>query len=691
VKVFDSVYCFLASLKLAVLSLGTLAAVLSYATFFESWHGHEAAQEWIYRSPGFALLLAFLGANILCAALIRYPWKPRQTGFVITHAGLLVVLGGSLYSVRTADEGQVGMLEGQTMTQLVRRDDAVIRVRKLDPHTGEADVDFKEILLPFQPGHFEWGEGRPRPHGVLGSLFHLVTFGTFEDRKPTELLTQSGDPFRLKVKRFLPASVPAVAHESDPSGTPMSRIRLRFKAPGMPVANEPLHGEDQWFNLDRTVLRRVKDLGPARIAFLYADKPEFVGAFLHPPASDSKDGVARFQYRDGAGKPRSFDWTLDGQAGKSVALPDSDLKVTLTEIGYYPAGRSSIGRMVGEAAIPVAKFTVAKGAKDGVVHAGWDSLPMLPTTATPEEKLVDVFYFRPPVLDSKSGGRFGLIEVLAAPDGTLYYRVFGRGEKELGRLRASGTVTKGEEITAFGGNANTPMTISFRVDDYLPSGVEKDVCEPIELPKGKKDEGIQACLCEMTVDGETREFWVRRSATLDERWEQVAFPGSVYSVSYDVDRKALNFQLKLVDFDRLFDPGTEQPSRFQSKVLLTDEAQDLKDKSITISMNAPLTHRGYTFYQASYQPEVDPRTNERTGQFVSILQVATNPGRPIIYFGCALVVLGAFVQFYMRAGIFTDGGKRERARAEAKARRRAGENGDSTTTVTDVTESEETL
>ena len=28
-----------------------------------------------------------------------------------------------------------------------------------------------------------------------------------------------------------------------------------------------------------------------------------------------------------------------------------------------------------------------------------------------------------------------------------------------------------------------------------------------------------------------------------------------------------------------------------------------------------------------------------------------------------MVVLGAFVQFYMRAGVFTDGGKRERERA----------------------------
>ena len=32
--------------------------------------------------------------------------------------------------------------------------------------------------------------------------------------------------------------------------------------------------------------------------------------------------------------------------------------------------------------------------------------------------------------------------------------------------------------------------------------------------------------------------------------------------------------------------------------------------------------------------------------------------------------LGAFIQFYMRAGVFTDGGKIERERAAAKLRKR---------------------
>ena len=150
----DLIYRFLASLKLAVISIATLAVTLAYATVFESKYGGGAAQEWIYRSPGFAILLAFLGMNILCAALIRYPWKRRQTGFVVTHAGLLILLAGSFYSVRTADEGQVGMLEGDVKGELVRMDYPVIRIGEVDPHTRE---HVGELDLPFRPGPLNGG------------------------------------------------------------------------------------------------------------------------------------------------------------------------------------------------------------------------------------------------------------------------------------------------------------------------------------------------------------------------------------------------------------------------------------------------------------------------------------------------------------------------------------------------------
>jgi hypothetical protein len=64
-----------------------------------------------------------------------------------------------------------------------------------------------------------------------------------------------------------------------------------------------------------------------------------------------------------------------------------------------------------------------------------------------------------------------------------------------------------------------------------------------------------------------------------------------------------------------------------------------------------------------YSALQDPHTGQRTGQFQSVFQVGVDPGRPVKYAGCIILVLGIFTQFYMRAGVFTDGGKKERERA----------------------------
>jgi cytochrome c biogenesis protein ResB len=283
---------------------------------------------------------------------------------------------------------------------------------------------------------------------------------------------------------------------------------------------------------------------------------------------------------------------------------------------------------------------------------------------------------------------------MGTPDGSLYYRVFGRGEQGLGEVRSIGPLRKNQEVLAFGGNPNQPMTISFRVEDYLQAGREKEICEPMQLPKSQMNNSLGAALVDMTVDGHTEEFWIRRSPTLEPLFQRVSFPSGDYEVAFDVDRKDLGFSLKLDDFDVGFDPGTEQASRFVSQVRLNDESRGINEQPHTISMNEPLTHRGYTFYQSSYNRHRDPQTLRETGQFQSVFQVATDPGRSIKYAGCLLVVLGAFVQFYMRAGLFSDGGKRERewAAAKAKAKKRAEDNGQEPgSTVTVVSEADETL
>jgi cytochrome c biogenesis protein ResB len=59
----------------------------------------------------------------------------------------------------------------------------------------------------------------------------------------------------------------------------------------------------------------------------------------------------------------------------------------------------------------------------------------------------------------------------------------------------------------------------------------------------------------------------------------------------------------------------------------------------TISMNEPLVHRGYTFYQSSYV-EGTP--------MISIFQVAYDPGGPVAYIGFFGFMAGLFCIIWSR-------------------------------------------
>ena len=297
--------------------------------------------------------------------------------------------------------------------------------------------------------------------------------------------------------------------------------------------------------------------------------------------------------------------------------------------------------------------------------------------------LMDISYYLPPKLSTGPGmsGTFGVIEVMGDPQGKLYYRVYGRDEslpksaaagESAGVLRAGSPAPLriGESITAFGGSENQPMTLTFDADEYLPKGKVDRYFESYDLPVGQKGNGLPAALVEMTVDGATKDFWISRPPGLNSRFRTVGVGKKAYEVAFDFDRKDLGFSLALKKFKVDFDPGTTQASSFTSEVNLTDEGQGIKDKPITIWMNHPLTHREYTLYQSSYERLTDPATGEETGEFQSILQVGHDAGRILKYLGCSFVVLGIFLQFYMRAGLFTDGGAKGKSKAADRARQR---------------------
>src|ERR1700687_1576260 len=143
---------FFGSLKLAVLLLVAITAVLAGATYYESAESTQAVMLRVYRTGGFNGLLALLAVNIAAAALTRWPWKRKHIGFVITHIGLIVLLGGCSAAFHYGTEGMMEMRVGDQPGSLVRVEEEALTV--VVPGTGQ------QIRTVLRPGK----DGSIKPH-----------------------------------------------------------------------------------------------------------------------------------------------------------------------------------------------------------------------------------------------------------------------------------------------------------------------------------------------------------------------------------------------------------------------------------------------------------------------------------------------------------------------------------------------
>lgn len=678
-RALDGIFNFLASLKLAVITLSAVVAVLAYATFYESWYGTRAVGEDIYKSPTFGVILTLLGANILCAALSRLPWKRRHTGFVVTHAGLLTVLLGTFLTLNFADEGMLAMREGEATNKVFRSDMSVFRVRPIDEKTGKPTA---EDQLSFRPGTEQWNPAKPdlRRNATL-AFFHpfslqrvgtLLTSVLIPETMPrrTEKLRVGDDSYRFEILDHIPAAREKYLVEPVPNGLPMVKLDLKIKPPGSPVEMDVLTSDlDRWQVADGSLNRSVLRLRVASVVFQYVESERDVQDFLNPPAgSGSPQGAAWFHYKGTDGKPRRFEWDLEGQQGKTVSLPESRITAKLERI--FDVGEADVMEMpeavsgffrkllgaTKEGRLRLATILLhdeATGkeyphlAIDGV-PAGSESI----LASEGEKDDVAVGFVRTQL----SPGQFGRFELLGTKGGKLYYRVIGR---EGLRGKPQATSADGPVIPAFGGGSS-PMSLSVKIGDYLPSAEMKQTYEAVELDANKMDRAVAAAQIRMTVGDESREFWIRPPSGLTEEPKTITFPsGKKFQVAYDMKRHELDFTLKLVDFDVGFDPGTSQPASYESDILVTDAAKGLDEAPIKVWMNHPYTNGDWTFYQSNYIPTIDPVTKESTGEYSSVFQVRFDPPWcwGVVYSGCFLVVLGTFLQFYMKAGVFSQSAK----------------------------------
>ncbi|MBI1917819.1 MAG: cytochrome c biogenesis protein ResB [Planctomycetes bacterium] len=677
-RFFTRVFRLCASLQLAISLLSFFAACLALATFLESAYSGQIARDLVYHTWWFALVLVFLAVNILCAALKKFPWKRHQIGFLITHAGLLVLVFGGLMTNLGGVEGKLLMIDSDRgeIQQTLRMSNKADTLQLVDQHqvevlrvpVDEAKKD-EQFLRQIWQAMGDGTEVEEKLRERLGTNYWTLSLrpGSFawradEHFRPDlpwglRLLAGLANPFpgfaraldgntTFEVKNYYPHTErwPFSPAEKDEDGFPVLRLKLTT-----PMLPRPVK---RWVS---SLPSREVDPSPVAFELLVQEDPALLQEFLDPPPASDLGKAGQLAFVVGHQRKLcrvSLDTLTEG---RSVELEGTGLKFTLRRRGQLmdlldekPEANAE-GRPI--PLYPAVEFDLSGPGGKGT-YVACARLPHFRALREGQDvERFGVWYHYP---DFRWGDkhRMGSLQFLKGPGGKVYYRVYGKdGLRQKGRLLDIDDTSAVHELPW------KPMAMTFEVLTWLPSAARRDRVVPRHVrPGAEPSERLEPALrCVLKSNGESKEFWVAMSPVA----APVKVGKEIFFVRYRQDTRKLDFSLTLKQARRLTDPGTTRPASFESDVVLAFNKGDEEVRSDhSISMNNTLDHGGYKVYQTEYDAVTDPRTGgpllDEAGRLVSKsgLTVADDPGLFFKYAGSILLVLGIATMFFMRAYFF---------------------------------------
>ncbi len=508
---FLGLYRFLASLRLAVFLLVVLSAVLAATTVFESGYGSEFVLWYVYRSTWFIGLETLLAVNILAATVIRFPWGWRRLGFVVTHAGLLILMAGAMQTYIMGIEGNLVIGEGRTDDRMNATMDSQFAVF-LGGETADEAAKFN-----FQPGPVAWKEGRTHDFG-----------GSKKD-------------VGLKVLKFYRHARFSGSWGQDEKDPQTSVVQVSLLSPGGQVV-----GAD-WLVAKRDTDQR--DYGPLQLHFARTSVASIREDFLSPPPYDAmgEKGVLSVHFN---GKMERI--SVDENLGKTVAVGEGGLRVELSSfLPELPEEQRSVPG-------PLLVLHVFLPDEDEPIqHAVFAVAPFLDMDRSGRLP-VEFWYHHRAAVPSAARS----VELLQTSDGALYARAAtGTGYHPHGRVSAGDRV-----VSATG--------YQVEVIEHLPLARFKIDFEKIEPKWKEKNLPDAAALVEVTVDGESQEVWLQRN-TPELNYQPLRLGDKNAGILFGYRKRPLGFDMKLLDFERKRNPGGEGDASYSSKVQLIDEDENV--------------------------------------------------------------------------------------------------------------------
>ncbi|MFO7901509.1 MAG: cytochrome c biogenesis protein ResB [Pirellulaceae bacterium] len=529
-------------MKLAVILLVVLVVVLAAATFLEAERGREFAQWYVYDSHWFIGILALLGLNILAATLVRFPWRKHQFGFLLTHAGLLILLFGSVQTFLLGIEGQVILREGETARSMLLRERSLITARR---HTSSGRVSTE---FSFRPGPVDWPEEE------------VLDFGVADD-------------FGLKILKYYRHARKETEWVSDEKDYVGPALKLQLLGPdGHRVAED-------WLNANLFGGEGV--IGPTKYTLFPVSAETMQQDFLQPPTDDlGERGVLSIHYN---GQMRRI--RVDDQLGQKVSLGESGMEVEIVE--YLANATPTLdGQFVSRGEEPdnalLELLIHLPDAETPVRQVAFAKHPLLNLDAVHGRESRVKFWYHHHAVSPVAGAAF-----FQTPDARLYCRPVVNGSYQPAiEVREGGQVPLGSEF-------------SIRIAEHIPFAREEVRFVPVELAGGETESAKAAALVEVTAGATKRQLWLRRHDP-QHGVQNLSTERGPVTLSFDYERRPLGFNLELEDFTRHVNPGRVGNAGFSSTVRVADAAAGV-DRHHEISMNAPLEYGKFTFYQSSFQ------------------------------------------------------------------------------------------
>ncbi|MFO0969839.1 MAG: cytochrome c biogenesis protein ResB [Gemmataceae bacterium] len=530
----------LGSLKLAVLLMLTVATAIAAATVLEADYGRPYAQWYVYHSQWFLALLGLLGVNVFAAAAGRWPWKRHQTGFVVTHCGLLVLLVGSVQTFFGGVDGQVTLAEGQTVDGFVLPQQSQITGSWVG-QPAEAPYEFS-----FEAGPADWREG-------------------------AELDLGNVDGVGARVLRYIGQASVKEDWIEDATGVGGPAVKLKIEGPHGKGGEEHLL-VDQDFGDEAFA-------GPVRLQLRRAAAPAMLDDFLKPPTDLGKKGLLLAYCKDHAARI-----PVDGAVGKTIPLADTGVAVEIVEYmaNAKPDMRHQFHSVGDVPRNPLLELRVHEPGKSPLRQLAFAKSPLLNLDPVYGQSCPVKFHYLHPAA-TPSGTA---IELLQATDGKLYCRLFADQQ-----LFPKGIVTVGSRIPM-------PGKFTLSVAEHLPHARQKIAFTPVAERDNSKDKSEAAAEIEVTAAGVTQSFWLQRNHPIYGSRTMVT-PKGLFSFAFGQGRAPLGFSLTLVEFRRGVNPGGDGAAEFSSVVRLEDKESGVDEERV-VSMNEPLTYKGLTFYQSSF-------------------------------------------------------------------------------------------